>query len=197
MNNVPRPPGYYAPPRTGQLSRRNRILLAVGVVVVGLAALVPLYQVIFRQAAKAADVHVPLTVGSTPTLDRGASGVTPGLQRTRITLRNVSGNGPPPNAASPTKQMVVEVLLENTGKLLVTGEPWRLRDTNGHEYAPNPAANIPSSSSTPALPDRYTLYAGQQVQGIAIFDIPANATVSWLRYGITGPGIGDVYFDAP
>ncbi len=157
--------------------------------------MVPLYRVIFRQVADAANVHVPLAAGSMGTLDRGASGVTPVLQRTRVTLLTISGNGPPANAAAPTKQITVTVLLENTGKLLVTGEPWRIRDKDGHEYTPTPAANLPSGSGIPALPDHYTLYAGQQLQGIVVFGIPANGTVSWLRYGITGPGVADVYFD--
>lgn len=194
MNNVPRSPGYPVP-HSAQLSRRNRILLAVGIIVFGLGALIPLYQVMLRQATNAANIHAPLAAGSMAMLDRGASGVTLGLQRTRVTLLTISGNGPSPNAATPTKQIIMEILLENTGKLSVAGEPWRLRDKDGHEYAPIPAANIASGNGTPALPDHYTLYAGQQMQGTITFDVPANATIFWVRYGITSFGIADLYFD--
>ncbi len=197
MDSVPRPPGY-AVLRTTQLSRRNRILIGVGIIVFGLGA-----QAIWtvsqwghiRQAAGTADVRVPLAAGSMGTLNHGASGVTPGLQRTHVTVRNISGNGSPPNTAASTQRIVIEVLVENTSKFAFTGEPWRLRDTDGHEYAPVPAANILYGSSTPPLADRYALNPGQQIQGVIAFDISANATISWLRYGIAGFGIADLYFD--
>jgi len=196
------PPGQYAPPQypphhqqpafpppapEPPEKRRRRILIAVAIIVVGVTVQAVVFILGFgqvRSASGTADVHVPLAPNSAGTFKQGA-----GLMKTRVTIIGIGGNAPTPNAA--TKQITIEVLVENTGRFSVSSEPWKLRGSDDREYDqvfPTGVNNLPS---------RFRLSSGGQVQGTLVFQVPADVTVRSLRYGPHIPFNPNLYFDAP
>lgn len=187
------PPRYTPPPPTptpeSPEKRRRRIRLAVTIIVVGVLAQVVIVALNFgqvRQAAGTADVHAPLAPNSAGTFRQGA-----GLMKTRVTILNVSSNAFAPGSASGMKQIAIDVLIENTGRLSVNGEPWKVRGADGNEYDRVVATGVSN------LPSRFRLSSGGQVQGTLVFPIPADTTVRWLRYGPHLPLNPNLSFDAP
>lgn len=185
----PQPSASPPPSRTPEdaAKRRRYIRIAVAIIVVGLliqGVVVVLSFGKIRGAAGTADVHAPFAPNSAGTLKQGT-----GLMKTRVTILTITGNQSMPNAGE--KQITVDGLVENTGRFSVTGEPWKLRGTDDHEYDPS----FPVGVTT--LPSHFRLSSGKQIQGTLVFIVPTDVTVRSLRYGPHIPLNPNLYFDAP
>lgn len=138
-----------------------------------------------RKAAGTADVRVPLQANSSGTFKQGV-----GLTKTRITILSITGFQPTPTTTG-TREVTIEVLIENSGRLSVSAEPWKLRGSDGQEYDRSFPAGVNN------LPTNFRLSSGSSIRGTVAFTIPADASVSWLRYGPHLPLNPYLYFDAP
>lgn len=183
------PPAFPPPAPEPPGKRRRRILIAVTIIVIGVAVQAVVLFLSFgqvRSAAGTADVHLPLAPNSAGTFKQGA-----GLMKTRVTILSIGGNPTTPNPTTATKQITIEVRVENTGRFSISGEPWKLRGSDDREYDqvfPTGVNNLPS---------RFRLSSGGQVQGTLVFQVPADVTVRSLRYGPHIPLNPNLYFDAP
>ncbi len=182
------PPAFPPPTPESPEKRRRRILIAVAIIIVGLTVQAIILIRSFgqvRSAAGTADVHVPLAPNSTGTFRQGV-----GLMKTRVTILSINSTQAAPNAAT-TKQIAIEVMIENTGRFSISNEPWKLRGSDDREYDPVFLAGVNN------LPSRFRLSSGGQIQGTLVFVVPTNVTARSLRYGPHLPLNPNLYFDAP
>lgn len=141
--------------------------------------------------ANKGDVHVTLAPGASGEIAPDGNAA----RRVKVTIVQVTDNVRSSNSVETPgagmKWWGVEVIVENVGTKEVTAVDWKLRDSQDGEhnqefvfFAGQPLEGV------------YDLTPGGKTQGWVFFEIPAGATVKWLR---ADPNIflkNDLYFDA-
>ena len=140
--------------------------------------------------AAGAGARVPLAPNAAGTVQAGRVAQRVTIIRLTDNAKDSSGLNPPSRASN--KYVTIEVILANTGTapLLRSATAWRVQTTAGDE-APD---TIPTGLGQPL--EFSTLAPGATLQGVVAFEVPASATVRWIRYRYTdGATVGDLYFD--
>jgi hypothetical protein len=133
----------------------------------------PQFDVFSRHATV---THVPLTIGGSGVMKNRTD------QNVRLTIVRITGNTPS-GASGGSKQIIVRVRfdLENTDGIV--GD-WTMLGTDLQE------CNAVNKTF------RYSTRKGSTtIETDAIFDVPANVMLRWLRYRVDL--VADLYFDAP
>jgi hypothetical protein len=141
-------------------------------------------------AGGSSDVRVALTNGS-------VGMVTTVGQDTRTERVTITGIGDNARSTNPSEQphpgnryYTLQVTVENVGTTLIYACPWTLHAADGQEFNQTlvPGIGDPPNSSS--------LAPGGKTAGRIIFEIPATATVQWVRYDPNPYAKGDLYFDS-
>jgi hypothetical protein len=217
QQSYPPPQGYYPPPqKKGGLSGvALGCLIAAGIVIVGGALFVILFFAVLDHAAKvvstavatresavnapfsrvatagsAADVRVALANGATGTVTT----VEQEQKTHRVTITGISNNAKSTNPVEQphagNRYYVLQVTVENIGANSINAGPWTLHTADGREF------NQVIVTGVGDPPDSSSLAPGGKTAGYIIFEIPAAATVQWVRYDPNPYVKGDLYFDA-
>ncbi len=185
------PPGHNAPPQYQHLPppqpwQRPRwfipLIVAAAVLFVGMQITVGVLS--FRHnwpltgpfSNRVTITHVPLAVGSSGSIKNRNN------QDVRLTIVDIMGNVPT-GASGGSKEITVRVRFDLANTTGIVGD-WTILGSDLQEHS---AENKTFQQST--------RNGSTTIETDAVFDVPAHATLKWLRFRVDL--VADLYFDAP